>query len=331
MKQYFAKLILPPVLVLALILALVPASAAVVQPSASYYVTDEAGVISSETEAYIVSMNGELEYACDGAQIVVVAVDFLDGMDIEDYCYRLFSDWQIGSASEDNGVLLLLAIGEENYWCMQGTGLINSLSSGTIDDILWNYLEPDFAVGNYDAGVRSVFDALCGELCSIYGVSNSGIVSDGYYDGSQYIDQMGQAVNIMSWIVTIIAILAIMIIILYIYTVIRKNQARRQVYTPPRPTYHPTHGPRPGQVRPTYRPVVRPRPIIFYGGSHPRPTQTHQPRPTSGGLFGGGSSHSSRPTHTFGGGSSFGGGGRSGIGRGGGGASRGGGAGRRGR
>jgi len=325
MKQYFAKLTLPAVLVLAFVLALVPASAAVLEPAAGFYVTDEAGVISAETEEYIAAMNGELEYACDGAQIVVVAVDFLDGMDIEDYCYRLFGDWEIGNASEDNGVLLLLAIGEENYWCMQGTGLTYSLSGGTIDDILWNYLEPDFAAGDYDAGVRSVFDALYGQLCSIYGVNTGG---SGYYDDSQYIDQMGQAVNIMSWIVTIIAILAIMIIILYIYTAIQKNRARRQVYTPPRPAYHPTHGPRPGQVRPTYRPVVRPRPIIFYGGSNHRPSQPHQSRPSSGGLFGGGSSHSSRPNHTFGGGSSF---GRSGIGRGGGGASRGGGAGRRGR
>ena len=91
----------------------------VVSPSSSFYVTDEAGVIAPDTEEYIVQKNAELEQLC-GGQIVVVAVDFLDGLNIEDYAYKIFADWNIGDEDKDNGILLLLAIGEENYWCMQG-------------------------------------------------------------------------------------------------------------------------------------------------------------------------------------------------------------------
>ncbi len=127
---------------------------AIVEPSSQFYITDEAGVISGSTEQYIVEKNGQLEDLC-GGQIVVVVVDFLDGMDIEDYAYKIFNDWKIGDDDENNGILLLLTIGEENYWCMQGKGLENSITAGDLDEILWYYLEDDFAVGCL---VRSIID-----------------------------------------------------------------------------------------------------------------------------------------------------------------------------
>ena len=95
------------------------AFAAVPDAPKPFYAADFANVLEQETEDYITEHNGVLENAC-GAQIVVVTTDFLDGMDIEDYAYTIFNNWKIGDADKNNGVLLLLAIGEENYWCMQG-------------------------------------------------------------------------------------------------------------------------------------------------------------------------------------------------------------------
>ena len=66
-----------------------------------------------------------------------------------------------------DGLLLLLAIGEENYWVMQGKGLEGVLSSGMLGDYLYEYLEPDFAIGDYDAGVYKVFNAFCKSSSSI--------------------------------------------------------------------------------------------------------------------------------------------------------------------
>ena len=114
-----------PVLWVAFILILflsVPTAAfAVVEAPAEIYVGDYANVLSEETERYIIEQNQALAGAT-GAQIVIVTVDFLDGMDIEDYAYTIFNDWGIGDAEKNNGLLLLLAIGEENYWAMQGKG-----------------------------------------------------------------------------------------------------------------------------------------------------------------------------------------------------------------
>lgn len=98
-------------LLLILVLAASPLAATaalggVIGQSDSFYVADYADVITADTEQYIIEKNADLEQLC-GGQIVVAAVDFLDGMDIEDYAYKLFSDWKIGDADKKNGILLL--------------------------------------------------------------------------------------------------------------------------------------------------------------------------------------------------------------------------------
>ena len=145
-------------LLLFLMLCWPAAAFAVVEAPAEIYVGDYANVLSEETEQYMIEQNQTLAQAT-GAQIVVVTVDFLDGMEIEEYAYTIFNDWGIGDADKNNGLLLLLAIGEENYWVMQGKGLEGVLSSGMLGDYLYEYLEPDFAAGDYDTGVYKVFNA----------------------------------------------------------------------------------------------------------------------------------------------------------------------------
>ena len=129
------------------------------EPSDDLYVSDYADVIDREVEEEIINANLELEEK-NGVQIAVVTVDFLDGANIEDYAYDLFNQWGIGSAESNNGVLLLLAIGEDNYYCLAGDGLSNLLSAGRIKLLLNEYLEPDFASGDYSAGVSKTFNAI---------------------------------------------------------------------------------------------------------------------------------------------------------------------------
>ena len=282
-------------LLLILVLAASPLAATaalggVIGQSDSFYVADYADVITADTEQYIIEKNADLEQLC-GGQIVVAAVDFLDGMDIEDYAYKLFSDWEIGDADKKNGILLLLAIGEENYWCMQGKGLENSLTSGDIDDILWNYLEEDFAAGDYDAGVRSVFDELYDRIADIYGVSGQGAGASGT-NGNE--SGYTAAADSFKKILKIVIIITLIIVVLFIISASSNGKRRRPVV-----------------FIPTSRPSRPPRTTRSTGAGL-RPSRPSSSRSS----FSGGSRISGRS---------------SGIGRGGGGSSRGGGAGRRGR
>lgn len=148
------------------------AQPAIPDPTDLFYVNDFAGALRQDTIDEIVAQNDKL-YAKTGAQIVVTTVDFLGGWSIGDYTYQMFQQWGIGSSDKNNGVLLVLAIGDQDYRILQGSGLEKSLSAGTLDDILWNNLEEDFAAGNYDAGVQKVFAALMKRMDAIYGLSNS--------------------------------------------------------------------------------------------------------------------------------------------------------------
>lgn len=164
-----------------------PGFAAVKVPESTYefYVADYAGVLDDTTKNGIIAANIEL-YEKTGAQIVVATVDFLDNAGIEDYCYSMFEQWEIGSKKTNNGILLLLAIGEDNYYCMTGYGIENELPGGTIKKMTDEYLEPDFAVQQYDAGVRKMFKALIHIYEDSYGVTISGtatVPKDAYYTG----------------------------------------------------------------------------------------------------------------------------------------------------
>ncbi len=147
------------------------AYAALPEPTDDFFTADYAQVISSETEQKIISTGRTLAEKT-GAEIVVVTLDFIDGEDIEQYAYDLFNYWQLGSAEQNNGVLILLVIGEENYWGTIGAGLEDTyLSVGTLSDFFYDYLEDDFAAGNYDAGVLKLYDALSQYLAECYNVS----------------------------------------------------------------------------------------------------------------------------------------------------------------
>lgn len=142
----------------------------VVEPTAAFYVADYANVLSDETETYIVNMSKRLE-ELTGGEIVVVTMEFLGGKSIEDYAYNLMNQWSIGSETQNNGVLLLLSVGEADYFAMAGSGITLALTDTLLGDYLNQYLEPDFVTGNYDSGVTKFFDAILGWFGNFYAVN----------------------------------------------------------------------------------------------------------------------------------------------------------------
>ncbi|MGN0479588.1 MAG: TPM domain-containing protein [Hominenteromicrobium sp.] len=304
-------------LVLALLLLIplaAPAFASAIPDAPEAYVYDGADVLTASTENYINSQNAALDEKC-GAQIVFVTVDFTGGYDIDDYAYELFNKWGIGDKKENNGLLFVLSIGAEDYYALPGSGIADVFTGGKLDALLYDYLETDFAAGNYDAGVRKTFDRALEMMQAHYNIaSNAG------YSGYEEARNEGGSVfegifRVIGKLITLVVIIAVVIILIRLFSGPRggggngggggsgfwnglllgslMNNRRRYYRRPPPPP--PPHG--------------------GFGG--PRP-------PRSGGGFGGGNPGgfgSGRSGGGFGGGGSFGGFG--------GGGSRGGGAGRR--
>jgi uncharacterized protein len=180
MKKRLASFI-----VVAVMLAGMFTAWAVVDKSDEFYVADYANVLSSDLEQEIISLNGDLEYYCQGAQIVVVTVEYLDGMYSDEYALQLFNNWGVGSADENNGMLLLLATQENKAWLTVGDGIYDEFDSDTIDSYFNEYFWDDFDDGNYESAVSEMFNALFNWYGEYYDVadedssySNSGLEPD---------------------------------------------------------------------------------------------------------------------------------------------------------
>ncbi len=298
------------VLALCTLLALAPVGLGlkVVQPTADFYVADYANVLTDPTKTYIVGKNDALFDHC-GAQIVVVTVDFLDGATSEDYAYALFNEWGIGDAEKNNGVLLLLAIGDQKYWAVTGQGLERQLTAGDLDLILYDHLEADFDAGDYDSAVLATFDALYSEVTDIYGTPAAGSSSQPYYDPDGYVYEEPRR---SSGFGRFLIILLVIVVLVLVFSGPATPVTRRSYYVSPSPwRIH----------RPHIHIHTAPRPRPPHSGFGPRPGSRFSSRPSSRSSFG------SSSRSSFGGSrSSFGG---SRPRSGGGGRSRGGGAGRR--
>lgn len=304
-------------------------------PAEYFYAADYANVLSDSTEENILSGSEYLDELC-GAQIVVATVNFTDGMDIYDYAYKMFNDWQIGSEN-NTGLLILLAIGEDNYYVMPGKGFEDSLSAGRIQTILDEYMEPDFAVQNYDDAVIKTYDKLYTEVSNICGASYSdgnasgddfqkyenNVNAPGYnsYGTDNYYEYSDGSALLGFLIILILAVIMILIIKRLTRSSKKRSGRANNNYSSQNynnnsyyssgnmngniypPGIHP-----PNQNRPPQPP---PRNTFFFFGGRPRP-----PKPPHGGPgapfggMGGGPSGPSRPSggSPFGGGSTRGGG-----------------------
>ncbi len=137
------------------------------------YVADCAQVLSESTEAYVVSRTTALKEAC-GGEIAVVTVDFLNDLTAEEYAYTVFNQWGIGDRTKNNGMMLLLVIGENSCWLTPGYGIEDDFPSTQCTEFLRQYLWEYQNAGDCDTGVRNIMDALTSWYSNYYGIDIPG-------------------------------------------------------------------------------------------------------------------------------------------------------------
>lgn len=139
------------------------------QPTNNFFVNDFANILSSSTESKVQELAVNTQNATT-AQVVVVTVPDLEGIDIEGYANELFNNWKIGDSSKDNGVLLLISSGDRKVRIEIGYGLegaINDAKAGRIlDDVAIPYMKNN----DYDTAVLGVVTQLQGIIYNEYGV-----------------------------------------------------------------------------------------------------------------------------------------------------------------
>jgi uncharacterized protein len=136
-------------------------------PSSNIYVQDYAGVLSGDTKARINSISGNLASKTK-AQVVVVTIKTLEDMPIEEYGLTLMRQWGIGDRNLNNGVLLLVAVGDRQSRIEIGYGLEGALPDAKTGRIQDEYMIPYFQKGDYDKGILNGYSAVVNEVAKEY-------------------------------------------------------------------------------------------------------------------------------------------------------------------
>lgn len=130
-------------------------------PKLNGRVNDYANLISPAAEANIDQLLAKLEQD-EGAQVVVLTIDSLEGEQLEEYSLRVAETWKLGRAEQDDGALLLIVKGDRKMRLEVGYGLEPVLSDVMSRRILDQVLRPRFRAGDFDGGVMRAVEAIDG-------------------------------------------------------------------------------------------------------------------------------------------------------------------------
>jgi len=139
-------------------------------PQPTGYVNDYAGIIDTEQKNQIDQIAKTVQEKT-GAEIAVVTVETIQPYgSIEEYSVELASEWGIGKAGEDTGVLILLATTERRVRIEVGYGLEGIIPDGLAGEIIDNSILPSMRAGDYGTGFLKGVQAVSGIIAEEYGV-----------------------------------------------------------------------------------------------------------------------------------------------------------------
>lgn len=263
-----------------------------VSRDSSLYITDKAGVISDSGEIQFASLQRELT-----PRLSVAIVQTTGKLSTAEYCETLWNNWRLGTSD----MLLLMVTGKQDYYFGYDTASTFAYTLDSNFDLLMEqYLEPDFAAGDYEGALFAFSDGIQMLLSGAH-FENGTLSGDIYYGEYSSVGFSGIG------LILFIAFVVIVVALISANSIGKKRPRTNTTYrTPTPPRSHTTTRPR-TTIHTNSRPMTPPRTTV----RTPRTTiRTSRPSGRSGGFGGGG-----RSSGGFGGGGrsgGFGGGGRSG-------------------
>lgn len=93
-------------------------------------------------------------------QIAVVIVQTTDGYDVADYAVRLAQKWGVGQAKYNNGIMLLVALGDRAVTIQTGYGIEGALPDAIAYRIIERDIKPAFRKGRYYEGIDNAINSI---------------------------------------------------------------------------------------------------------------------------------------------------------------------------
>lgn len=117
-------------------------------------VCDDANVLSRGEEEALSELNDQLLNRA-GSRIAFVTANY-GKSDL--YQYALDYAEKLGLTDRD--FIVVLDIKGDSYWLVQGSALVSQFTDDDCGDYAWDYMESDFAKGDYGAALLSLGNAL---------------------------------------------------------------------------------------------------------------------------------------------------------------------------
>ena len=123
-------------------------------PSLDSPVIDQAGVLSPTDKQNLEQQIKDI-YRQGKAQIGVIIVPTTGNEGIFDFAMRVAEQWKLGSAKQDNGLLIVVAVNDHKLHIATGYGLEGVLPDIMINRIIRNQITPDFKQNQYGQGIQA--------------------------------------------------------------------------------------------------------------------------------------------------------------------------------
>ena len=122
-------------------------------PTPLGYVSDYAQLLDGEWYAQIRAVCKDLE-TNTAVEMLVVTIDSIQPLPhAQDYASRLYEAWRIGTAQQERGILLLVAVKERQAVVVVGKSLLAVVTPQKLDDLSQKFLQPMFRSGDYGTNV----------------------------------------------------------------------------------------------------------------------------------------------------------------------------------
>lgn len=123
----------------------------VASPRPDGWVTDQANVIDPDDRAKIEAQAAEL-HRLRGIELAVVTVDSVPGTP-KQFATDLFNHWKIGSATTNNGVLVLLVMNQRRLEIETGDGMEGALPAQWLAEMQLRTMVPKFKKKDFGGGL----------------------------------------------------------------------------------------------------------------------------------------------------------------------------------
>lgn len=128
-------------------------------PKPKGYVSDYAGMLTSEQVSSLEQKLREFEKATSN-EIAILIIPSLEGENLEEFSLKVASTWGVGKKKVGNGILILIAKNDHKMRIEIGYGLEGVVPDGAAGYIIRKYMTPKFKDGHFYKGINDAVDSL---------------------------------------------------------------------------------------------------------------------------------------------------------------------------